>query len=90
LSEYAALGPSARELVQQRNSMAGQHAVAMANNSGIAAQLERLAYFDLGDDYVDTYRERLEAISRDDVAAAARSYLGDRDLAVVAAGTFTH
>jgi zinc protease len=89
LGEYVSDGPSAREVAQQRNSMAGQHAVALATNGGIAAQLERIAYFRLGDDYVDTYRDRLQAISLGDVAQAARRYLGDRDLAVVAAGTFT-
>jgi zinc protease len=88
LHAYVEEGPRERELVAQRNSMAGGHAVALATNGGISAQLERIAYYGLGDDYVDTYRTRLEAVTRAEVAAAAQRYLGERDLTVVGAGTF--
>ena len=87
LRTYVADGPTARELEQQRNSMAGSHRVALATNGGIAAQLERIVYYDLGDDDVDTYRERLAALTRDDVCAASQAYLAERDLVVVTAGT---
>ncbi|GAC1310039.1 MAG: pitrilysin family protein [Vulcanimicrobiaceae bacterium] len=89
LHEYAATGPREREFDAQRHSMAGQHHVALATNAGIAAQLERLAYHGLPDDDVDTYRERLEAVALGDVATAAARYLHDRELLVVAAGTFS-
>jgi zinc protease len=88
LGDYAASGPTERELVQQRNSMAGSQAVALATNGGLAGQLERLAYHALPDDYVDTYRERLEAIGRADVEAAIARYLAPDALIVTAAGTF--
>ncbi len=88
LRGYADAGPTERELVSQRNSMAGQHRVALATNAGIAAQLERMAYYCLGDAYVDTYRERLMAVQHDDVSRAIAAYFDDRDLIVVAAGTF--
>jgi len=89
LVAYTQAGPERREFDAQRNSMAGQHHVALATNAGIAAQLERLAYYDLPDDDVDTYRERLEGVAIADVTAAARTYFAERDLIVVAAGTFT-
>jgi zinc protease len=89
LRGYADDGPTGRELVAQRNSMAGQHAVALSTSGGIAAQLERMAYYGLGNDEADTYRARLESVSRADVLAAVHAYLGDPDLLVVAAGTFS-
>jgi zinc protease len=88
LSTYAAEGPSERELVQQRNSMAGSQAVALATNAGISSQLERMTYYDLPDDYVDSYRERLQSIARADVESAIERYLSPADLIVAAAGTF--
>ncbi len=88
LDDYAATGPTERELVQQRNSMAGSQAVALATNAGICAQLERMAYYGLADDYVDTYRERLDAVSRDDVSAAIGTHLASPESIVAAAGTF--
>lgn len=88
LRVYADEGPSERELIAQRNSMAGQHAVALATSGGVAAQLERMTYYGLGNDDADTYRARIEAVSRADVVAAVRRYLGEHDLIIVAAGTF--
>lgn len=88
LEEYSLVGPSARELVQQCSSMNGSQRVALATNGGIAQQLERIGRYNLGDDYVDTYRERLAAVSAHDVRAAIGRFFGPRELIVVAAGTF--
>ncbi len=88
LRDYGERGPDDRELTAQRNSMAGQHSVRLATNAGIASELERVSYYELGDDSIDTYRERLEAVSPDDVLAAIRRYFDERDLIVAAAGTF--
>jgi zinc protease len=88
LEDYALRGPTARELVQQRNSMTGSQRVALATNGGVAHQLERIGLYALGDDYVDTYRERLESVTAADVARASAAYFGARDLIIVAAGTF--
>ncbi len=87
LEEYAANGPSARELVQQRNSLVGTQLVALATNAGIAQQLERLAIYELGDEYVDTFRARVEAVDVAAVRAAAQRYLAPGDLTIVAAGS---
>jgi zinc protease len=88
LAHYAESGPTERELVQQRNSMAGSQIVSLATNAGIAGALERMAYYELPDDFIDAYRERLEAISRAEVEAAIAKYLSPSDLIVAAAGTF--
>jgi zinc protease len=88
LRDYADHGPLERELSAQRNSMAGQHSVRLATSAGVSAELERISYYELGDAFIDTYRERLGAVGRDDVLAAIRRYFDERDLLVVAAGTF--
>jgi zinc protease len=88
LREYGEDGPRERELIAQRNSMAGQHSVRLATNSGIATELERISYYELDDDFIDAYRERLAAVEHDDVLAAIRTYFSERDLIVAAAGTF--
>lgn len=88
LDDYARSGPTERELVQQRNSMTGGQRVALATNGGIAQQLERIGHYELGDDYVDTYRAKLEAVSAAGVRAAIADHFGADGLIVVAAGTF--
>ncbi|MDQ2858896.1 MAG: insulinase family protein [Candidatus Eremiobacteraeota bacterium] len=89
LAAYSRYGPTERELTQQIHSLAGQHQVALATNAGIAAQLERMSYYGLPRDYVDTYREAVAAVSASQVRSAIGRYLSERDLIVVAAGTFS-
>lgn len=89
MTAYAESGPAERELVAQRNSMAGSHHVSLATNAGIASQLERLAYYTLPDSYVDDYRERLLDVTRAEVTSAIARYLGPDDLVIAAAGTFS-
>ena len=88
LRDYTANGPTEREVVQARNSAIGSVRVALATGGGIASQLERIAYNGFADDYVDAYRARMEAISRDEVAAAAVKYIDEERLTIAAAGTF--
>ena len=87
LAEYVRDGPTARELVQQRNSFVGTQRVALATAAGISEQLERIERYDLGDAHVDTYRERVESASTEDVRAAIARYLSPTELIVVTAGT---
>lgn len=88
LSDYATSGPTHRELVQQKNSLVGTHRVALATAPGLAAQLERIERYALGDDYVDTYRERIEAVDADAVRCSSiERYLQPAGLLVVTAGS---
>jgi zinc protease len=88
VSEYAAHGPTEREVVQARNSAVGNMRVGLATAGGVAGQLERMAYNDFPDDFVDTYRARMEANSRADIAAAAAKHFDEQNLLIAAAGTF--
>jgi len=87
LRDYAEAGPTPREIAQQRNAMAGGYAVALATNAELAMLLERITYLNVPQDFVDTYRARLEAISDREIREAIPRYFGADDLIVVAAGT---
>ena len=43
-------------------------------------------YFGLGGDYIDTYADRIRAVSLEDVRQAARKHLAPEDLIVVVVG----
>jgi zinc protease len=88
LAEYAASGPTEREVVQARNSAVGNMRVGLATAGGVAGQLERMAYNDFPDDFVDTYRARMDGISRAAIAAAAAKHFDEANLLIAAAGTF--
>ena len=86
--EYSAAGPTEREVVQARNSAVGNMRVGLSTAGGVAGQLERIAYNGFDDDFVDTYRARMDAISRSDIAAAAAKHFDEGNLLIAAAGTF--
>jgi zinc protease len=88
VGEFATNGPTEREVVQARNSAVGNMRVGLATAGGVAGQLERMAYNEFPDDFVDTYRARMDAISRADIAAAARKHFDEANLLIAAAGTF--
>jgi zinc protease len=88
LRAFECAGPSERELAIQRSSMWGKSFVGLGTNDGIAMQIERIVYHDLGDDHIDTYRERLSAISPDAVRATIASNLGPKNLITITAGTY--
>jgi zinc protease len=88
LREYAANGPTQREVIAARNTALGTMRVALSTGGGIASQLERITYNAFPGDFVDTYRERMDAISHADVAAAAASRFDETNLLIAAAGTF--
>jgi zinc protease len=58
----------------------------LESNEGIASSILNMEMYDLGLDYLVTYRSRLEALTREDILAAARRYLDPERLVIAIAG----
>ena len=78
--------PSDRELTEVRDFLVGVFPLRFETTAGIAAALEPLAVYDLPDDYWHTYRTRLEAVSTDDVLAAARELVRPDEALILLTG----
>ena len=86
------------ELNNARNYLAGVFSLGIATQDGMMAQLSTVRLHDLPPDYLETYRERIRALTADDVLLAARRHfdspdaqiaiVGDRDQIVEQAGLF--
>jgi len=87
LARYAETGPTERQVESQKNAFCGRTMVSLGTNAGIAGVLEDIANFGLGDDYVDTLRERISGIPHESISAAARKYMHSEDLTIVSAGS---
>lgn len=70
LNAYLSTGPTLEELNGAKQYLTGSFALSLASNSNIANTLLRLTFYNLPDDYLDTYKARVEAISIDDVKQA--------------------
>jgi zinc protease len=57
-----------------------------SSRSGVAGQLSFVDLHGLGDDYLDTYVERVQAVTPEDVQRMAQEYLNAEDMLLVITG----
>ena len=82
-------GPTADELAQSKQYLIGSIPRMLETNAGIASFLQTVEQFDLGLDYDRRLPERLQAVTLDEVRAAAAEQLRPDRAAVVTAGPST-
>ncbi|MBW3571502.1 MAG: insulinase family protein [Gemmatimonadetes bacterium] len=74
------------ELADARSYLAGTFPLALQTTDGLAGKLSSMAVYGLPDDYYDTYRDRLMAVTAAQVQDAARRRLMPHRAAVVVVG----
>jgi zinc protease len=79
-------GPTVLELGQAKTLLTGSYALRFDSDSKIASQLLGLQEEDLGIDYVKTRNGKIEAVTLDDVKAAAKRLLLPDGLIVTVVG----
>jgi predicted Zn-dependent peptidase len=76
------VGP--RELQGAKNYLNGLFSLSLSTQGGVAERLMQTRMLDLGRDYLEAYRTRIEAVTAEQVQEAARKYiLSDRPAIVV-------
>jgi zinc protease len=79
-------GPTDRELDSARDYLRGVLPLRLQTTAALAARVAELVVFDLPADYFQSYRERIAAVSRDDVQRAARAHIRPDRMAIVVVG----
>ncbi|HXN51544.1 MAG TPA: pitrilysin family protein [Candidatus Acidoferrum sp.] len=77
------------ELADARNYVSGVFSLGLATQDGLLSQLATVALNDLTDDYLETYREKVRALTPDDLLSAARKYLDSANMQIVVVGDRT-
>jgi zinc protease len=88
ISTFAAEGPTGDELAESKQYLVGSMPRNLETNIGIANYLQMIEFFGLGLDYDLRLPGLLEAVTREDVHAAARRTLDVTRAAVVVAGPY--
>jgi zinc protease len=78
--------PRREEIDDARSYLAGVFPLRLETVTGIASRLVELVVHDLPDDYFDQYRDRVLAVSGEDVLRAAREHLRPEEMAVLVVG----
>ena len=76
----------AEELSDSQANFVGRLPLALESNAGVAGALLNLERYNLGMDYYRNYAEQINAITVDDILAAAGNYFDPDRLAVAVAG----
>ena len=77
---------SAEELALAKESRINSFVFAFTNSHQILTQQVRLDYFNYPEDYLQSYRDKIAALTRDDILRAAQKYLQPDKLAIVLLG----
>ncbi len=77
---------SAEELSDSQANFVGRLPLALESNSGVAGALLNLERYNLGLEYYRNYAEQINAITVEDILAAAQHYFDPEKLAVAVAG----
>jgi zinc protease len=77
---------TAEELRLAKESLVNSFVFAFTDSHEIVAQTMRLDFYDYPPDYLQTYRDRVAAVTVDDVLQAARKHLRPDDLTVALVG----
>jgi len=86
LDRIRALPVRPDELADAQAYLSGVFSLGIATLDGLAGQLATLYLYDLPEDYLETYRERIRAFTADDVLTAARSHFDSANMQIVIVG----
>jgi len=83
IKEYQESGPTDEELKKAKSYLTGSYPLNFETPSSIAGQLQGVELYDLGSDYIEKYRDRVNAVTKEDVIRVARKYLHSDDMLFV-------
>ncbi len=86
LEKMRALAVPEDELADARNYLSGVFSLGLASQDGLLSQLATVYLNELPEDYLETYRERVRALTAEDVLATARKYFDSANAQIVVVG----
>lgn len=89
LTDYVHHGPTASELLAAKRNIVGSFPLELASNSDILMQVMKIAFYELSLDYLDTYRDRVNAVSMEDIRTAFQRHVQPDKLVMVTVGEIT-
>lgn len=85
-AEFLREGPTEQQLKLAVNNITGSFPLSLDSNGDIVGYLSMIGFYGLPLDYLETYQERIRAVTAKDVQAAFRRHLNPDTLATVLVG----
>jgi zinc protease len=74
------------ELADAQNYLSGVFSMGLATQDGLLSQFSTVALNELPDDYLETYRQKVRALTPEDLLETARKYLDSANMQIVVVG----
>ncbi len=86
LDKLRALPVPEAELADAQNYLSGVFSMGLATQAGLLSQLVTVELNELPQDYLETYREKVRALTPQDLLATARKYFDSANMQIVVVG----
>jgi len=86
IDKLRSLPVPAAELLDAQNYLTGVFSMGLATQSGLLSQISTLALNELPADYLETYRQKVRALTSEDLLNAARTYFDSANMQIVVVG----
>jgi zinc protease len=74
------------ELADAQNYLTGVFSMGLATQEGLLSQFSTVELNELADDYLETYREKIRALTSKDLLTTARKYLDSANMQIIVVG----
>jgi zinc protease len=89
MDKLRSLPVPASELADAQNYLTGVFSMGLATQEGLLSQLATVALNELPNDYLETYRAKVRALTPEDLLNTARQYLDSANMQIVVVGDRT-
>ncbi|WP_010489487.1 M16 family metallopeptidase [Pseudomonas sp. S9] len=86
LRQYLKDGPTEKELDNAKRELAGSFPLSTASNSAIVGQLGAIGFYNLPLDYLETFMQKIQALTVEQVKTAMAKHLDPDAMVIVTAG----
>jgi zinc protease len=86
LNDFVKKGPTQQELQDAKKFLLGSFALQRASNAKIANLLSMMAFYKLPLDYLDTYKQNVNAVTAEQIKQTFQEIIGKQKLVIVSVG----
>ena len=79
-------GPTDHELLAAKQYMMGSFPLSLSSNASIAGMLLKIAFYNLPNDYLDSYVDRIHAVTKEQIKQAFQRVIHPNSMLVIAVG----
>ncbi|MBT8113324.1 MAG: insulinase family protein, partial [Gammaproteobacteria bacterium] len=86
IKNFVSEGPTAEELASAKNNITGGFPLRIDSNRDILGYLSLIGYYDLPLDYLETFADKISAVTEDEIRIAFSKHLQPKNLVKIIVG----